>query len=151
MIRKLILSHGPLAAELLAAAEKIAGPMSEFTALCLDWDESFETSRQRTAAALRGLGLESGQAVLILADMYGGTPYNVAATFRGSSDVELVAGVNLAMVVRLGCRCNEEFDLGSLAQWILEKGRGSICTTADDCQPARTSAERGPRRVDAHD
>lgn len=150
MIRKLVLSHGPLAAELLAAAEKIAGSMSEFTALCLDWDESFETSRQRTCSALRDLGFEDGQQVLILVDMYGGTPYNVAATFRSNGRVELVTGANLPMVVRLGCRCNDDFDLQGLAHWIQGKGRSSISTAADDCrQPPATAQE--PQRTGPHD
>lgn len=146
MIHKLLLSHGPIAAELLAAASKINGAMSDFTALCLDWNESFETSRQRTRRVLEGLEPASSRQVLVLVDIYGGTPYNVAATFRAGGGVELVAGVNLPMVVRLGCSCNEDMDLHTLAQWIRDKGRGSICVSAVDCrlEPSPTAAAARP-------
>lgn len=148
MIRKLILSHGPLAAEILRAAEKIAGPMPEFTALCLEWDESSEQSRKRTEEALRDLSGEAGDTVLILSDIFGGTPHNVGATFCRSGEVEMVTGFNLPMVVRLGCHCNGELGLEELAKWIQGKGRSSICTTGDCHRQPPSPAEdlqRAPR------
>ena len=123
MVSTLILTHGRLASELLEAAETIVGELPEdFAALTLEWDDSFEV-------ALEALGSANG--ILILTDMYGGTPYNVAASLRAEGRVEVVTGVNLPMVVRLGCPGATEKDVEVLAEWIQSKARGSICLAGE--------------------
>ena len=98
MIGKLILTHGGLAKELLAAAQKISGELPGFAALSLDWDVSLETARENVVAALASL--DQGEGVLILTDMFGGTPCNVAAALMDYGRVEMLTGVNLPMLVR---------------------------------------------------
>src|ERR1700759_200546 len=76
MIGKLILTHGGLARELLAAAQVISGRLAGIEALSLDWNDTFDEARAKVRAALERL--DEGQGVLILTDMYGSTPTNVA-------------------------------------------------------------------------
>lgn len=66
--------------------------------------------------------------LLILTDIYGGTPSNVALTMRRPGRVEVVSGVNLPMVVRLGCGGESSMSLEERAKWIREKARSSICS-----------------------
>jgi PTS system mannose-specific IIA component len=125
MATTLILTHGGLARELLNAAKTIVGELpSEFRAVTLDWDDSFEVALEKTQRALEGF--DSANGTLILTDMYGGTPYNVASSLRDPGKIEVVTGVNLPMVVRLGCPGASEMSLESLAVWIQIKARRSI-------------------------
>ncbi len=126
MVKALIISHGGLAHELLSSAERIAGrTVHHLFALALDWDESPERAQQRLARSIEEIGVEDG--LLILIDMFGGTPYNVAKTFRRPGKIEIVAGVNLPMVLRLACLEEGEKTFGELAEWIRDKARRSIC------------------------
>jgi PTS system mannose-specific IIA component len=77
-----------------------------------------------------GLPLDD-DGLLILTDIYGGTPSNVALTLRQPGRVEVVSGVNLPMVVRLGCRAESEMSLEQMAEWIGSKARASICCGAN--------------------
>ncbi len=128
MIGTLILTHGRLARELLEAAETIAGKLVNFEALTLAWDEPVEAARAKVDAALRRL--DGGGGVLILTDMFGGTPHNVAVSFLGARRVEIVTGVNLPMVVRLGCQGEASLPLAELAEWIQRRGQATICRVA---------------------
>ncbi len=105
-IGKLILTHGGLARELLSAASVISGRLDGFEALSLDWSDGFDEARGKVAAALERL--DQGQGVLILTDMYGGTPCNIAMTFFQPGRVEILTGVNLPMVLRLACQAEAE-------------------------------------------
>lgn len=121
----LIVTHGGLAAELLAAARVIAGELPDFEALALDWGDDLEAARRRIGE--RVAALERGEGVLVLTDMYGDTPYNAAASCARPGRVEVVTGVNLPMVVRLGCLRDSQAGVEELARWLEIKGRRSIC------------------------
>src|SRR5260370_5156370 len=99
MIGTLILTHGGAAHELLAAAQKIAGPLPEFEALGLDWNEPIDDLKAEVRAAVERL--DHGQGVLILTDMFGSTPCNVASSFLVEGRDEVLFGVNPAVVLRL--------------------------------------------------
>jgi mannose PTS system EIIA component len=129
MIGTLILSHGNLADELLSAARTISGDLDGFGALSLDWSDGFDEAQARIEEALGRL--DQGDGVLILTDMFGGTPCNVALTFLEPGKVEIVTGVNLPMVVRLACRGKREKPVQEVARWLREKGRSSICLASD--------------------
>lgn len=130
MIAKLILTHGGLARELLAAASVISGHLSGFEALSLDWSDGFDAARAKVAGALERL--DQGQGVLILTDMYGGTPCNIAMTFFQAGKVEVLTGVNLPMVLRLACQAGpEEETVSDLARWLQDKGQRSVCLAGD--------------------
>ncbi len=130
MIGKLILTHGGLARELLAAANVISGQLTGFEALSLDWSDGFDEARSKVAAVLDRL--DQGQGVLILTDMYGGTPCNIAMTFFQAGRVEVLTGVNLPMVLRLACQADgEEGTVSDLARRLQIKGQKSVCLAGD--------------------
>ena len=125
MVKTLILTHGGLGEELLAAAREIVGDLPpDFVAVTLEWDDSFEVALEKAKRGLETLHAPNG--TLILTDMYGGTPYNVASSLRDAGRVEVVTGVNLPMVVRLGCPGAGDRSLDKLAAWIQRKAKSSI-------------------------
>lgn len=129
MFGVLILTHGGLAPELLSAARVISGNLESFEALPLEWSDGFEEAHRKVSDVLEHLDSKKG--VLIFTDILGGTPFNVAMAFREPGRVEIVSGVNLPMVVRLGCLLKDERPLSELVQWIRDKGRSSICSSDD--------------------
>lgn len=139
MVGILILTHGDLARELFASAQKIAGDLENFEALPLSWSDGVEKAHERVAGALQRL--DDGAGVLILTDIFGGTPSNIAMAFREPGRVEVISGVNLPMVVRLGClnvRSGAAVDampLEEMAVWIREKAQTSICCSSEMPRP----------------
>ncbi len=129
MVGVLILTHGGLAPELLAAARVISGNLEAFEALPLEWSDGFDEARRKVGDAVSRL--DRGQGILILTDILGGTPFNVAMAFHEPGRVEIVSGVNLPMVVRLGCLLNDDMQLSELTTWIRDKGRSSICSSGE--------------------
>ncbi len=129
MIGKLVLTHGGLARELLAAATVIAGNADGFEALSLEWNDNFEVAKGKVAAAVARL--EQGDGILILTDMFGGTPCNVALTFQQPGKVEILTGVNLPMVLRLACQGSEKRGVTEVARWLQAKGQRSVCLASD--------------------
>ncbi len=129
MVGVLILTHGRLAPELLAAARVISGNLETFEALPLEWSDSFEEAHGKVETVLGRLDADQG--TLIFTDILGGTPFNVAMTFREPGRVEVVSGVNLPMVVRLGCLLKDDMPLAELTRWIRDKGRSSICSSSE--------------------
>lgn len=128
MVGVLILTHGPLADELLAAATTINGGRNpNVQAVSLEWDTPPEKALAILRTACERIDGEEG--VLILTDMYGGTPHNVARQLASPGRVEVVTGVNLPMVLRLCCSDQRDRDLSSLAEWISAKGQSSITRT----------------------
>ncbi len=125
MVKVLIVTQGQLADELLAAAARIAGSTEHMTALSLDWSDSVEASAERIGAAVARLDSDDG--LLILTDIFGGTPYNLVTRHFRPGRVEILAGVNLPIVVRLACLENAERQVTELAEWIEKKGRASVC------------------------
>lgn len=139
MIGKLILTHGGLARELLSAAQTISGRLSNFEAVSLDWNDGLEEAKAQIAAALARL--DQGQGVLILTDMYGGTPCNVATVFHQPGKVEILTGVNLPMVLRLACQSIEDGNLSDVAHWLHAKAQRSLCLVSDMVQPPKCVEE----------
>lgn len=121
----LLVTQGNLARELLASAQSIAGGMEDFRALCLGWDDDADTAREKLRRELEESPAEDG--VLIMTDMFGSTPCNVAMSFHEPGRVEILAGMNLPMVLRLGCLRRMDMSLEETAVWLREKGRNSIC------------------------
>jgi PTS system mannose-specific IIA component len=135
MIGKLILTHGGLARELLSAAQTISGRLSGFEAISLDWNDGLEEAKAQISAAITRL--DQGQGVLILTDMYGGTPCNVATAFHQPGKVEILTGVNLPMVLRLACQSIEDGNLSDVAHWLQVKAQRSLCLVSDMVQPPK--------------
>ncbi|QQR72711.1 MAG: hypothetical protein IPJ17_14560 [Holophagales bacterium] len=138
----LIVTHGHLAPELLETAKTILGrELQNVRALSLEWTEGWDEARTKIAAEIAAFA-PGTEGVLVLTDLHGDTPSRAAASFQEPGRVEVVTGVNLPMVVRLGCAEPEQRSLTELAHWIEVKGRRAI-RRADP--PA---AESHPRTVD---
>jgi PTS system mannose-specific IIA component len=99
MVGLVVATHGQLAAELLRTAEGIVGPVTSCAAVSVDSATSVEEARARLATAIHKVGAD-GEGVLVLTDMFGGTPANLALTFL-DEQIEVVTGVNLPMLMKL--------------------------------------------------
>lgn len=124
MFSILLVTQGNLGAELLDAARRITGELKSCEALSLSWDDSLAAATEKVGAAVRRLVDRSG--LLILVDMYGGTPCNASMSFLDPGRVQVLAGVNLPMLVRLGCMLGQHQELSTATEWLRQKGQASI-------------------------
>jgi len=131
-----VITHGQLATELLNAAEMIVGDLPTFAAVSIGWHEDVDQARDAIAQAIERVRGTAGDApdtpagVLLLADMFGGTPANLAVTFLDAGRVEVITGVNLAILIKLA-RPPREQDLLALAREVREHGRTAIWVASD--------------------
>jgi PTS system mannose-specific IIA component len=99
MIGIVLVTHGRLAQELVAAVEHVVGPQRGVIAICIGPDDDME---QRRKDILEGVKrVDEGQGAVVLTDMFGGTPSNLAISVMDQAKVEVIAGVNLPMLVKL--------------------------------------------------
>lgn len=99
MIGLLIVTHGDLAREFIAATEHVVGPLKHCDAICIGPDDDLEDRRNDIRDAIKTL--DTGAGVLILTDMFGGTPSNLAISQLAPGKVEVLAGINLPMMIKL--------------------------------------------------
>jgi PTS system mannose-specific IIA component len=99
MIGIVLVTHGHLATEFRAALEHVCGPQSQLATISIGPDDDMELRRKDIIAAIEEV--ESGAGVVILTDMFGGTPSNLAISVMNGANVEVVAGVNLPMLIKL--------------------------------------------------
>ncbi len=99
MIGLVLVTHGRLGEEFLQALEHIVGPQEKAVAVCIGPDDDMEERRQEIIDKVQAT--QDGQGVVLLTDMFGGTPSNLAISVLEQSDVEVVAGVNLPMLIKL--------------------------------------------------
>jgi len=105
MIGLLIVTHGGLAGEFRAALEHVVGPQEQIETISIGPDDDMEARRQEILAAARRL--DTGDGVILLTDMFGGTPSNLSISILDEANVEVIAGVNLPMLVRLASVRND--------------------------------------------
>lgn len=123
-----IVTHGQLASELLHAAEAIVGDLPRVVAVSIGWHDDVRDAREEIGRAIARVQGTDG--VLILTDMFGGTPSNLGLTFLEADRVEVITGVNLAMLLKLS-RIGSTSTLLELARMISEQGRSAICVASD--------------------
>ena len=99
MIGLVLVTHGRLASEFIVAMEHVVGPQKQIAPICIGPDDDMEERRQQIAEAIRTV--DSGDGVIVLTDLFGGTPSNLAISLMKSENVEVIAGVNLPMLIRL--------------------------------------------------
>ena len=128
MIGVVVVTHGQLATELVNAAETIVGDMPAFAAVSIGWHEDTEDARHEIEQAVGRV--DKGAGVLILTDMFGGTPSNLAMTFLVQGKLEVITGVNLPMLIKLANQL-EHGDLLNIARDIREQGRNAIWVASD--------------------
>jgi PTS system mannose-specific IIA component len=99
MIGLVLVTHGRLAAEFVVAMEHVVGPQSAVESICIGPDDDMELRRGDIANAIRGV--DQGRGVIVLTDLFGGTPSNLAISLMQPGKVEVIAGINLPMLIRL--------------------------------------------------
>jgi PTS system mannose-specific IIA component len=128
MIGALVVSHGQLAQELLAAAEMIVGEISHIQAVSIGWHDDVNEARSEIERRIAEIASSAG--VLILTDMFGGTPSNIAFSFHEPGKVDVVTGANLPMIIKIASQKDGD-TLESLARSVCEQGRSSIAMASD--------------------
>ena len=99
MIGMILVTHGRLAAEFIAALEHVVGPQSQIGAVCIGPDDDMEQRRQEILSRIAEV--DSGDGAVLLTDMFGGTPSNLAISVMDRAKIEVIAGVNLPMLIKL--------------------------------------------------
>jgi PTS system mannose-specific IIA component len=123
MIGMVLVTHGRLAAEFVAALEHVVGPQQRVAAVCIGPEDDME---QRRREILENVAkVDDGDGVVLLTDMFGGTPSNLAISVLDRAKVEVIAGVNLPMLIKLA-RIRGEEDLGTAVAHAQEAGRKYI-------------------------
>ena len=118
-----VVTHGQVATELLAAAETIIGTIKHITAVSIGWHDDVGAATEEIERAIERVS--EGNGVLLLTDMFGGTPTNIASMFLKRGEVEVVTGVNLPMVIRLASQIGNE-TLFEVAERVRDQGREGI-------------------------
>lgn len=129
-----VVTHGQLANELLAAAEMIVGAIKHITSVSIGWHDDVDAARHEVERAI--LRVSEDRGVLILTDMFGGTPTNIASMFLREGEVEVVTGVNLPMVIKLAAQAAEE-SLADVARRVRDQGRDGIYLAGELLAPAK--------------
>ena len=133
-----IVSHGQLANELLAAAETVVGDISHVTAVSIGWHDDVEMAQDQVERAIASVS--DGAGVLVMTDMFGGTPTNIAAMFLKDGEVEIVTGVNLPMVLKLASN-NKDLSLSKLAREVESQGKQAIYRTGALLEPQKAKKD----------
>lgn len=134
-----ILSHGQMANELLAAAETVLGVIDGIGAVSIGWHDDVEIARAELERAITAV--ERGKGVLLLTDLFGGITTNIAAMFHTAGKVEILTGVNLPMVIKL-VQQDEAADLTEIARQVLQAGREGIYLAGELLVPLKNKVEK---------
>jgi mannose PTS system EIIA component len=128
MIGALVVTHGHLGQELVAAAEMIVGEISHIRAVSIGWHDDVNEAQKDIEKRISEV--EGGKGVLILTDMFGGTPSNIAFSLHEPGKIDIVTGVNLPMIIKIVSQ-KEGDTLDSLARVVRDQGRASIARASD--------------------
>ena len=128
MIGLVLVTHGALAREFIVAMEHVVGPQERIAPVCIGPDDDMEEKREDIAAAIAEV--DDGSGVIILTDLFGGTPSNLAISLMKSENIEVIAGINLPMLIRLeGAR--KTMDVRAAVAAAREAGRKYISVASE--------------------
>jgi PTS system mannose-specific IIA component len=128
MIGLVLVTHGRLAAEFVTAMEHVVGPQQQIESICIGPEDDMELRRNEIAEAV--VRADDGTGVIILTDLFGGTPSNLAISLMKSEKVEVIAGINLPMLIRLeGAR--KTMDVRAAVGAAREAGRKYISVASE--------------------
>jgi mannose PTS system EIIA component len=141
MIGLILVTHGRLADHFVEAMEHVVGPQDNIVTICIGPNDDMEQRRSEIAKAIRSVDINSG--VIILTDLFGGTPSNLAISLLDAGKVEVIAGINLPMLIRLaGAR--KSMDVQAAVAAAANAGRNYITVASEllgnDAAPARAKA-----------
>jgi len=132
MIGLVVATHGNLGSELLLSAQMIIGPVINARFVSITHDSSMEAIRDAIAEAVTEVG-KDGHGVIIVTDMFGGTPADVSMTFLEPQSVEVITGVNLPMILKF-FNSQESLGLDELAGILKSYGQQSIALASEYLQ-----------------
>ncbi|PHS35011.1 MAG: PTS fructose transporter subunit IIA [Robiginitomaculum sp.] len=128
MIGLVLVTHGRLAEELKLATEHVVGPLLQFGTVCIGADDDLEFAANAVQAAVTAT--DTGDGVMLLTDMFGGTPSNLSISLLGRENVEVVAGVNLPMLIKLS-EARKNMSLTEAAKTAKQAGRHYIAIASE--------------------
>ena len=128
MIGLVLVTHGRLAAEFVVAMEHVVGPQERIEPICIGADDDMEARREDIAKAIAKV--DDGSGVIILTDLFGGTPSNLAISLMKSDKIEVIAGVNLPMLIRLDL-ARKTMDVRAAVAAAREAGRKYISVASE--------------------
>lgn len=134
MIGLILVTHGKLASEFLVALEHVVGPQKNVATICIGPHDDMEARRNEIAAAIKTV--DTGKGVIILSDLFGGTPSNLAISLLDSGCVEVIAGVNLPMLIRLDS-ARKNLDVKEAVATAREAGRKYISVASEVLEVSR--------------
>lgn len=123
MIGVVVVTHGELAQELLKTTESIVGSLENFEAVSVNAERDAEDERRAIEEAIRKV--DQGDGVILLTDLFGGTPSNICLSFLKEMNIEVVSGVNLPMLIKLPSFMNNN-KLEEAANLTMEYGKRNI-------------------------
>ncbi len=140
MLGLLVITHGKLAEDLVEATRKIVGPIESIEAVSIAWNDDVTAATDRIAEAVSRV--DRGKGVLLLTDMFGGTPTNLSVSMLEPGKVEIVTGVNLPMLIKFA-NLDESKSLLEAATIIAGQARDSIHVASELLQPGSGGREEG--------
>lgn len=127
MLGLVLVTHGHLAEEFIAATEHVVGPQTAISAICIGPEDDMEQRRSDIMAAVSSV--DQGDGVVVLTDMFGGTPSNLAISIMDRAKVEVIAGINLPMLIKL-CSIRSKTGLVDAVEAAQEAGRKYIAVAS---------------------
>ena len=128
LVGALVITHGRLGHELVAAATTIVGEIQHIAAVSIGWNDDADKSKKEIEEAARRVN--QGKGVIILTDMFGGTPSNVSLSLLKRDKLEIITGVNLPMIIKLANQSGKE-RLSELAVKVKEQGQKHISIASE--------------------
>jgi PTS system mannose-specific IIA component len=128
MIGLILVTHGRLAEQFVEAMEHVVGPQEAIVAICIGPNDDMEQRRAEIAQAIAKV--DSGSGVIILTDLFGGTPSNLAISLLDAGHVEVIAGINLPMLIRLAS-ARKTMDVSAAVRAAQSAGRNYITIASE--------------------
>ena len=128
MIGLILVTHGQLAREFISAMEHVVGPQDAIASVCIGPQDDAEACREDISARI--VEVDRGQGVIILTDLFGGTPSNLAISLLEEGKVEVIAGINLPMLIRLA-RARTEMNVADAVRAARDAGRNYITIASE--------------------
>jgi PTS system mannose-specific IIA component len=128
MVGVLLMTHGHFAEVLISTAEEIVGPIENIKAVSVNAEDDVETIKGIISTVMQEV--DQGDGVIMLTDMFGGTPSNIGLSFLSQGEVEIITGVNLPIVLKLA-RERDGKTLPDLASLLKKRGRESIVLASE--------------------
>jgi len=142
MLGMLVVTHGRLAEDLVQAVQTIVGPVEGLGAVSIGWNDEVDDATRMIEEAIGRV--DRGQGVLVLTDMFGGTPTNLGLALHERGRIEIVTGVNLPMLIKFA-NLREEMPLQDAAATIAEQGREAIHVASHVLDASHRGPDRDPQ------